>query len=69
MSTAALDFPGAEDLGNMFQFYCDFEDYFETSRSLATSKKLNPAMQNFDAWLAANKSSIPIQPKEAAKTV
>ena len=21
-------FPGAEDLGNMFQFYADFEDYF-----------------------------------------
>lgn len=62
-------FPGAEDLGNMFQFYCEFEDYFWTSRSLDTSRKLNPAMQNFDAWLAANKSRIPIQPKEAAKSV
>ena len=53
-------FPGAEDLGNMFQFYADFEDYFGKSRSLETSRALNPAMLNFDAWLAQNKSRIPL---------
>ncbi len=53
-------FPGAEDLGNMFQFYADFEDYFGKSRSLETSRALNPAQQTFDAWLAANKSRIPL---------
>jgi len=58
-------FPGAEDLGNMFQFYADFEDYFSKSRSLETSRALNPAMQTFDAWLAANKSRIPIDPVAA----
>ena len=59
-------FPGAEDLGNMFQFYCEFEDYFCGARSLATSRALNPALQTFDAWLAENKSRIPIEPAKAA---
>ena len=59
-------FPGAEDLGNMFQFYHDFEDYFCGARSVATSRSLNPELQNFDAWLAENKSRIPIEPAKAA---
>ena len=54
-------FPGAEDLGNMFQFYADFEEYFCGVRSLETSRALNPALQTFDAWLAANKSRIPLE--------
>jgi uncharacterized protein YbjT (DUF2867 family) len=54
-------FPGAEDLGNMFQFYADFEEYFCGMRSLETSRALNPALQTFDAWLAANKSRIPLE--------
>jgi uncharacterized protein YbjT (DUF2867 family) len=53
-------FPGAEDLGNMFQFYHDFEDYFCGARSLATSRALNPSLKNFDAWIAENKSRIPL---------
>jgi uncharacterized protein YbjT (DUF2867 family) len=53
-------FPGAEDLGNMFQFYRDFEDYFSSSRNLETSRALNPALKTFDAWLAENKSRIPL---------
>lgn len=63
-----LGFPGAEDLGNMFQFYCDFGDYFCGARSLATSRALNPSLKTFDAWLAANKSRIPIQAAQTAKT-
>ncbi len=62
-------FPGAEDLGNMFQFHCDFEEHCCNARNLATSRALNPSLQDFDAWLAENKSRIPIQPKEAANTV
>ncbi len=53
-------FPGAEDLGNMFQFYADFEDYFCGARNLETVRKLNPSLQTFDAWLAENKSRIPL---------
>ena len=51
-------FPGADDLGNMFQFKHDFEDYFCGARSLQFSKSLNPELQSFDQWLNQNKSKI-----------
>jgi uncharacterized protein YbjT (DUF2867 family) len=53
-------FPGAEDLGNMFQFKRDFEQYYCGARSLKVSRALNPALQSFDAWLEKNKSRIPL---------
>jgi len=53
-------FPGAEDLGNMFQFKRDFNDYFCGARSLEMSRKLNPGLQGFDAWLVANRERLPI---------
>lgn len=52
-------FPGADDLGNMFQFNRDFVDAFTGARDLALARELNPAMQRFDAWLAANAARIP----------
>jgi len=51
----SLGFRGAEELGNMFQLIRDFEDYFCDSRSIASSRSLNPAMQTFAAWLDRNK--------------
>jgi uncharacterized protein YbjT (DUF2867 family) len=53
-------FPGAEDLGNMFQFYADYEKEFESIRNVKTSRELNPELQSFDAWLAANGKRIPL---------
>lgn len=53
-------FPGADDLGNMFQFKRDFNDDFSAVRSVDYSKELNPELQNFDQWLAANASRIPM---------
>lgn len=47
-------FPGAEDLGNMFQFKRDFADYYCGARDVETSRRLNPALQNFSTWLARN---------------
>jgi uncharacterized protein YbjT (DUF2867 family) len=52
-------FPGADDLGNMFQFKHDFEEYFCGARDLALSRALNPALQTFAKWLSLNKSRIP----------
>jgi len=52
----SLGFPGAETLGNMFQWMRDFEDYFCASRSTASSRSLNPAMQTFATWLDRNKA-------------
>ena len=53
-------FPGAEDLGNMFQFYADFEDYFVGARNVDGARSLNPKLQNFDQWLAKNKSKLAV---------
>jgi uncharacterized protein YbjT (DUF2867 family) len=53
-------FPGAEDLGNMFQFKADFEDYYCGARSLDFTRSVNPQLQTLDQWLAKNKSDIPI---------
>lgn len=55
----SFGFPGAEDLGNMFQFKADFNDYFCGARSVEFSRSLNPALQNFETWLAQNKDRIP----------
>jgi uncharacterized protein YbjT (DUF2867 family) len=54
-------FPGADDIGNMFQFYRDFAKAVNTARSPEVSRSLNPALQTFDAWLAANKGRIPLE--------
>jgi len=53
-------FPGAEDLGNMFQFNHDFAAEFCAARSVEFSRELNPELQSFDQWLARNVSRIPI---------
>ena len=52
-------FPGADDLGNMFQFKRDFQDAFCGSRDLEFSRGLVPSLQTFDSWLSANASRIP----------
>jgi uncharacterized protein YbjT (DUF2867 family) len=54
-----LGFPGAEDLGNMFQFKRDFNAYFCGARDLANSRALNPALQSFEVWLTRNVTRIP----------
>lgn len=53
-------FPGADDLGNMFQFKHDFNEAFCGPRDPAVARSLNPALQTFDAWLAQNKHRIPL---------
>jgi uncharacterized protein YbjT (DUF2867 family) len=57
----ALGFPGADDLGNMFQFKRDFEADFCGARSLEVSRSLNPALQTFAQWLARNKDRIALE--------
>ncbi len=54
-------FPGADDLGNMFQFKRDFEDYYCGVRDLDFARSLNPSLLTFDEWLAANKDRIPLE--------
>jgi len=54
-----LGFPGAEDLGNMFQYYRDFEREFTGARDLQVARTLAPSLQTFDQWLAKNAAKIP----------
>lgn len=56
----AFGFPGAIELGNMFQFYRDFADHCNTVRSIELSRALNPRLQTFKMWLAGNSSRIPV---------
>jgi uncharacterized protein YbjT (DUF2867 family) len=50
---AALGFPGAEDLANMFEFF----RRFVPSRlpEIEESRMLYPGMRTFETWLAANR--------------
>jgi len=57
----AFGFPGAEDLGNMFQFKHDFEDYFCGARDPTVARRLNPALQTFAQWLERNAQEIPLE--------
>jgi uncharacterized protein YbjT (DUF2867 family) len=54
-------FPGADDLGNMFQVDRDFEKAMCDARSLDVSRALNPALQTFQQWLGKNKGGIPLE--------
>jgi len=56
-----LGFPGAQDLGNMFQFKRDFQKDYCSVRDVEASRVLNPALQSFDQWLARNKNLIPLE--------
>jgi len=57
----SFGFPGAKDLGNMFQFKLDFEKDYCGARNLEVARALNPALQTFDQWLVQNKSRIPLE--------
>ena len=56
----AFGFQGADEYGNMFQVYRDFEKQVAGARSIETTRSLNPQLQNFDQWLAKNRSRIPL---------
>jgi uncharacterized protein YbjT (DUF2867 family) len=51
-------FPGADEYGNMFQVYRDFEKEVNALRTVEATRKLNPSVQNFDQWLAKNKAAV-----------
>lgn len=57
----SFGFPGADDLGNMFQFYHDFNDYFCGKRNVDEVRKLNPELQTFEQWLDKHKDQIPVE--------
>jgi uncharacterized protein YbjT (DUF2867 family) len=52
--------PGADEMGNMFQFKADFEKEYCQSRSIELARSLNPELQSFKQWLEKNKDKIPL---------
>jgi uncharacterized protein YbjT (DUF2867 family) len=56
----SFGFPGADDLGNMFQVYDEFAEQMNKLRDVKVSKQLNPQLQNFEQWLALNAKKIPL---------
>jgi uncharacterized protein YbjT (DUF2867 family) len=57
----SFGFPGADDLGNMFQFKHDFNAEFRGARNPAVARALNPALQTFEMWLKENAKKIPLE--------
>ena len=53
-------FPGADELGNMFQFYDEFEKELNKTRDVGFSKQLNPGLMNFEQWLGKYAGQIPV---------
>jgi hypothetical protein len=56
----SFGFPAADDLGNMFQFKRDFNQYYCEARDLGFTRGLNPDLLTFDGWLDRNKQLIPL---------
>jgi hypothetical protein len=55
-----LDFDGADDMGNMYQFYRDFDEVVNSTRDVAFSKELNPELKSFKKWLDEHASELPV---------
>lgn len=56
----ALGFPGADDLGNMFEYHLLLGEKFLRARDPKTTRELNPATRDFDQWLGDNIGKIAI---------
>lgn len=56
----SFGFPGADEAGNMFQFYHDCDKDVNGLRNVEFTKSLNQALKNFDVWLTENKTKIPL---------
>jgi uncharacterized protein YbjT (DUF2867 family) len=56
----SFGFPGADDLGNMFQFYRDFDELCNSTRDVNYSRELNPELKSFKMWLQENAARIPL---------
>jgi len=57
----SFEFQGADEMGNMYQFKRDFNDYYCGIRDLNYVHRLNPDLQTFDQWLTKNAAKIPVE--------
>ena len=54
----AQGFPGAIEMGNMFQYYAENFARFVGARDLAQVRELNPELQSFRQWLALHRNEF-----------
>ncbi len=54
----SFGFPGADEMGNMFQAYRDFAERFLANRDLAETRRLNPSLQTFEQFVARHRDKI-----------
>ena len=62
----SFGFPGADDLGNMFQYKAENEAEYCGIRDLKFSREMYPGLQTFDRWLAANGKRIPLEQPQSS---
>jgi len=55
-----LGFPGADDLGNMFEYHMLLGDRFLAARDPKTARELYPATRDFDQWLRDKAGQITV---------
>ena len=53
-------FPGAEDLGNMFQFLEEYTEDVVGAHPVGATRQRLPKLETFDQWLAENSGRIPL---------
>ena len=58
---AALGFPGADDLANMFQFKTEFERAYGAARNPGCARELHPGLQTFARWLGRHRDQLPVE--------
>ena len=51
-------FPGADEMGNMFQVYRDFERDVLGARSVEKTRELNPALETFEQFVKRQQQAI-----------
>ena len=56
----AFGFPGAEDLGNMFQYKTEFEEAYCAARPVEGTRALAPGARDFAGWARENADRIPV---------
>ena len=65
----SFGFPGADEYGNMFQMYRDFEKEVNAVRSVEETRKLcGGSVQSFDQWLSTNKAAVKAATEPAPAT-
>ncbi|MEU7117313.1 NmrA/HSCARG family protein [Streptomyces zaomyceticus] len=54
----AQGFPGADESGNMFQYYTDCEQRFTEARDIDAVRSLNPSLQDFATWIEGHQERL-----------